>query len=198
MRLPLYILLGLLLVGALALVGAHALVPSAQTQEGKKPDEAAKGKERTHSKLWGQFDPKLTTASKPYFARIDGKGSIGTHIQFGDSPDIYNTICDVQGTISNEKLKQLLTALKADLHNRAKASGLEKVGEPTDKLADRPISVLSALYRARRIMPLSVHGFYLTYTDGKVVGAIDVGAALDSDAIDHWVVACAVHEVFPE
>ena len=180
-------------------MGALALVPSAQTQEDKKPDKATKDKKLAHSKLFREFEPKfLTTACQPHFARVNGGSYIGDHVQFGDSPDIYRGVCTVQGTISEDKLKPLLTALKADLHKMAKASGIEKVGELSDKVEDRPISVLRAMCRGRRIMPSSVRGFYLTYTDGKVRGAIDVIAALDSDALDHWQVACAVHEVLPE
>jgi len=58
--------------------------------------------------------------------------------------------------------------------------------------------VLRAMYITRLIDPSSVRGFYLTYTDGKVVGAIDVIATMNSTALDHWHLACAVHEVVSE
>jgi hypothetical protein len=171
--------------------------------EPSSADKASKGKEPAHSKLYREFDPKsLLTACQAYFARVDGHGALGTagsgaSLQFGESPDCF-ILFKAEGMISKDKLKQLLAALKTDLHNMAKGSGVEKVGEPSEKVEDRPISVLRAMCSEQLIMPGSARGFYLTYRDGKVVGAIDVIALLDSSALDRWQVACAVHEVVPE
>jgi hypothetical protein len=54
------------------------------------------------------------------------------------------------------------------------------------------------MYFGRLIRAGSIRGFYLTYTDGKVTGAIDVIAVLNSEAVDSWELVCAVHEVVPK
>jgi hypothetical protein len=174
-----------------------AAAPSAQTQDGRQPDKVSKGKEPAHSKLYREFKPKsLLTACQAHFKRIHEYGA-RSGLKFGGSPDTYK-LFDTEGTISADKLKQLLAALKTDLHKMAKGSGVEKLGKPSDKIEERPISVLRAMYSQRLIKPGSLRGFYLTYTDGKVVGAIDVIAVLNSNALDRWELACAVHEVVSE
>jgi hypothetical protein len=190
MRLPLLLLLGLLSAGALALA-------LAQTQEAKKSDKALQGKETAHSKLFRDFEPKaLLTTCQAHYGSVDGNGTVGD-FTINESPVTYRKF-NAEGTISADKLKQLLAALKADLQKLAKASGVEKVDDPSDKVEDRPIRVLRAMFFARQIDPSSVRGFYLTYTDGKLAGAIDVIAALDSSAPNHWLLVCAVHEVVPK
>jgi len=163
----------------------------------EKPDKAPKGKEPVHSKLWREFDPKRPlTACQAHFDEIDENGA-RAGLSFNESHDTYK-LFNAAGKIPADKLKQLLATLKTDLHKMAKGSGVEKVGEPSDKVEDRPISVLRAMYAQRLIMPGSVRGFYLTYRHGKVVGAIDVIAVLNSHALDRWELCCAVHEVVGE
>jgi len=168
-----------------------------ERKEGRPPDKASKGKKPAYSKLWREFDPKSPLAAcQAHFDEIDENGA-RAGLSFGKSPDTYK-LFNAAGKISADKLKQLLATLKTDLHKMAKGSGVEKVGEPSDKVEDRPISVLRAMYSQRLIMPGSVRGFYLTYRDGKVAGAIDVIAVLNSSTIDRWEICCAVHEVVPE
>jgi hypothetical protein len=169
----------------------------AHSQERKPPAKASVDKEPAHSKLYRGFDPKsLLKTCEAHFSRLHGYGA-RSELRFGESPDRYK-LFDVEGTITSDKLKGLITVLKADLHKMAKASGVEKVGEPSDKIEDRPIAVLRAMYAGRLIKPGTLRGFYLTYSDGKVSGAIDVIAGLNSNALDRWELACAVHEVVPE
>jgi hypothetical protein len=160
--------------------------------------KASKGKEPANSKLWREFDPKSPLAAcQDHFDKIDENGA-RAGLSFNESPNTYK-LFNAAGKISADKLDQLLATLKKDLHKMAKRSGMEMVGEPSDKVEDRPISVVRAMYAHRLIMPGSVRGFYVTYRDGKVVGAIDVIAVLNSSsAIDRWEICCAVHEVVAE
>ncbi len=172
---------------------------SAAGRKGRTPDEAAKA---AHSKLYREFKTEsLLSACRVHFDQVDGHGMVGgigdAGFTTGESPDTYK-LFSAEGTISQDKLKQLLAALKADLHEWAKASGAEKVGEPSDKIGDRPISVMRAMSLARPMQPGTVCGFYITYSDGNVVGAIDVMAMLNSGASDHWLLICAVHELTSE
>lgn len=154
-------------------------------------------KESVHSKLWREFEPRsLVPACQAHFNEINEHGA-RSGLSFGESPDTYK-LFNAAGTISADRLEQLRATLKTDLHKLARGSGAEKVSEPSAKVEDRPLSVLRAMYSQRLIMPGSVRGFYLTFTDGKVLGAIDVIAVLNSNAIDRWEICCAVHEVVPE
>jgi hypothetical protein len=176
---------------------ALAVAPAGRSQEGKPPDKAPKGNEPAHSKLYRGFGPEsLLKTCQAHFGRVRRHGS-RQGFRFGDAPDRYK-LFDAEGTMSLEQLAKLLAALKAELHKRAKASGVEKVGEPSDKIEDRPLRVMRHLYYGRLIKPTSARGFYLTYTEGKIAGAIDVIAALNSNAVDQWELVCAVHEVVPE
>jgi hypothetical protein len=183
----------------LGLLSAVVLVstPLARSQAEKQPDKAPKDKEPAHSKLYREFKPKgLLKTCEAHFDRVRGYGA-RSGLRFGESKDTYK-LFDAEGKISADKLEQLLAELKTDLHKMAKASGVHKVGEPSDKIEDRPISVLRAMYTLRVIIPGSARGFYLTYAEGRVVGAIDVIAVLNSDALDRWELACAVHEIVPD
>jgi hypothetical protein len=191
MRQALWVFVGLLSVAVLA------TTPSARSQTEKQPDKALKDKEPAQSKLWREFEPgSLLKTSHAHFEDVRGHGA-RSGLSFGESKDTYK-LFDAEGKISGDRPKQLLAELKTDLHKAAKASGVQKVGEPSDKIEDRPIGVLRAMFFMRPIRPGSERGFYLTYADGKIVGAIDVIAVLDSDALDSWHLSCAVHEIVSE
>lgn len=192
MRRTLYVCVGVVLASVLA------ATPLISSQQDKQPAKGPTDKGPAHSKLYRGFDPgALVKTCKPYYDRAWGNGA-RSGLQFGRTPDWFK-LFDIEGNISEDKLKKLLAELKTDLHKMAKASGVEKVSQPDDSIEDRPISVLRAMYFGRKIRPGSLHGFYLTYSDGKITGAIDVFAALSSDPIDdYWEVVCAVHEVVPE
>lgn len=165
-------------------------------QERKKSPEPAKEGKPVHSKLYRALEPAgLRKTCERHFERIHGSGS--RTIQLTLSPDWYKMF-DVEGTISEDKLKGLFGDLKTELHKMAKASGVAKVGQPDDRIEERPLSVVRAMYSGRLIRPGSLRGFHLIYSDGKIVGAIDVIAARNSDALDRWELVCAVHEVVPE
>jgi len=188
MRQALWVLVGLLSVLVLATTASGC------SQTEKQLDKAANDHEPAKSKLWRDFEPgSLLKTCKAYFVDVRENGA-QTGVRYGESRETYK-LFHAEGQISVVKLSQLLAELKAELHKVANASAVQKVGEPSDKVEDRPISVLRAMYFARRINPGSARGFYLTYADGKVVGAIDVIAVTNSGALDSWELACAVHEV---
>jgi len=189
MHRPACVFLGLLSVGV------FAAAPAGRSDQ--PPDKAPQDKEPAHSKLYRGFEPKsLRKTCQAHFNPLRGHG-FRSGLTFGDAPDRYQ-LFHAEGTMSVEQLAKLLAALKADLHQMAKASGVQKVGEPSDKIEDRPLRVMRHLYYGRLIKPTSARGFYLTYADGKIAGAIDVIAALNSDAVDQWELVCAVHEVVPK
>jgi hypothetical protein len=174
-----------------------AVAPAGRSQEDKPSDKARTGKEPAHSKLYRGFKPEsLLKTCQAHLRPVRRHGS-RSGLRFGDAPDQYK-LFDAEGTMSVVQLAKLLAALKAELFQTAKASGVEKVGEPSDKIEDRPLRVMRHLYYGRLIKPTSARGFYLTYEDGKIAGAIDVIAALNSNAVDQWELVCAVHEVVPE
>jgi hypothetical protein len=182
-----------------ALISAPILAcgPSAPSQQERQSDKVSKDKKLVHSKLFAEFDlQSLLPICQAHFESVDEHGLRGD-FQINKSPDTYK-VFTVEGTISQEKLTKLLVDLKTDLFKKAKESGVVKLGEPSDKVEDRPISVLRAMYITRLIDPSSIRGFYLSYTDGKLAGAIDVIATMDSSAIDRWHLVCAVHEAVPE
>lgn len=187
---------------SVSFVFALAAAPTLHSEENGQPAKAPT--DPVHSRLYRGFDPDiLEKKCNPHFDHVGG-GGVRSGLQFGpalaaDAEGDWYKLFDIEGTISEDKLKQLLEVLKLDLHKMAKASGVEEVGQPSDRIEDRPISLVRAMYHGRKIRPGSLHGFHLTYSDGTITGAIDVLAALSSDPIDNnWEVVCAVHELLPE
>jgi hypothetical protein len=107
-------------------------------------------------------------------------------------------IFDVEGDLSDKEVKGILRALRAALVKRARASKGLRAQEPRDGIADRPMRLLQPglIPPETPVIASRVQGFYFTYREGKVEGAVDV---LAIPAVvgkkREWYVVGTVHEV---
>jgi hypothetical protein len=145
-------------------------------------------------KLRQQYEAKLKAG-----ARITDMGN-RQHLTITPPGELFSDF-HLGGEFTEEQLKGLLADLKADLVSLARASKVTLVKGPSDQVFDRPIVLLPILFGLGRpswVDLSSLRGWYFTYREGTIRGAVDILAAhTDTRNPKQWVVSCAVHERGP-
>src|SRR5262245_46989744 len=183
---------GLLLMSLLAAL-CHILALAGQS----------KAKTRGHSAFYNDFDQDsmlaLCQARFSFVKERCGTGSRGLGITWkGQESSESFKIFYLTGDLSEEEVNRVLKELKPELMNIARASKVTRAHDPKDTIIDRPMRLLQPglIWAGTPVIPSDVRGFYFTYEEGKVEGAVDVLAVpIVQDKKAEWLVLGAVHEV---
>ena len=161
-----------------------------------------KGEKPGHSSFYRDFDPKLAAGICLHLAPKTGGGS-RPHGKVPPPEGHEFKIFDATGDISPDELKKVLDGLKEHFTKLVRTNKAVITTDPKDTIADRPMYLLQVniLPPGTWVEPDSVRGFYFTYKEGKIQGAVDVlavrigpGPAPD---MAEWSVVGAVHESAP-
>jgi hypothetical protein len=162
-------------------------------------DPQSKGEKAAHSSFYRDFDPALAVGICQHFAPKTGSG-IRPHGIVPPPEGHEFKIFHIEGDIPPDQLKKALDALKEHFAKLVLANKAVAGTDPKDTVADRPIYLLqmNMLPPGTWVEPDSVRGFYFTYKEGKVQGAVDVlavrvGSGPAPDKAE-WRVVGAVHE----
>ena len=178
-----------------ALLASFASFCASCSREEGTPPAALSPKQAAESKLYQSFDiGNLKGKYSPRFERVAGEGG-RSNVKI-TPPDHQFKDFSLKGKISGEQLKQLLSDLRTDLLDLAKAGGVEVVQKPRDMVPDRLNGLPYALFNGEYAGILQ--GFYFTYRQGTVTGAVDVIAGCTAgDREREWMLVCSVHEASP-
>ncbi len=160
-------------------------------EEGKATPSPA-SKAHAESTLYQTFEGgKLMERYSPRFESVSSGGS-RSNVTLTPPGEMFRDF-SLRGKISTDKLKPLLTDLKADLLSLAKASGVEIVQEPREMGAGRLDGLPYAPFKTEYAG--SLQGFHFTYRQGSIVGAVDVLAGSSTGGAEkEWMLVCSVHE----
>jgi hypothetical protein len=164
------------------------------SQEAKRPAaEPPQGQPK--SKLYEGFDAlKLKAKYAAHFDKRDRTTGAVANLTITPPGDVFN-LFRIKGDISDEELKEVLSSLRSELSELAKASGVKVVHEPKETMGDRPIALLTVLFLGDTVELKTVQGFYFTYEQDKIRGVVDVFAArCVAGEKKQWKIVCAVHE----
>jgi hypothetical protein len=185
---------------------SHLLIPLAAcvivsgliTTTGAQP----KGEKPGHSSFYRDFDSKVAAGICLHLAPKAGGGS-RPHGKVPPPERHEFKIFDVTGDISPDQLKKVLGGLKEHFAKLVRENKAVTATDPKDTIADRPMYLLqmNMLAPGTWVQPDTMRGFYFTYKQGKVEGAVDVvavrvGPGPGSDKVE-WTVVGAVHEPAP-
>jgi len=182
-----------LLVATVAL-GTFPSDSVTHSQEKRQP-AAAPPKGQPKSKLYESFDAlKLKEKYAAHFDKGDRTSGAVANLTITPPGDVFN-LFRIKGDISDEELKKVLSSLRSELNDLAKASGVKVVHGPKETMGDRPIALLTVLFLGDTVELKTVQGFYFTYEQDKIAGAVDVFVArcVAGDK-KQWKIGCAVHE----
>jgi hypothetical protein len=185
-------LYGLVLVSAVV-AGCLVIVAAAEPKADKP----------RHSSLYRDFSAGNMVAlcqNRFKFVRDKcGNGSRGIGIKWkGQGVQEDFKIFDLTGDLSDDQVKRVLGALQSELVKLARASNVVVEHGPKDSIADRPMRLLQPglIWADTAVVPSRVCGFYFTYKEGKVEGAVDVLAIpMVKDKKWEWLVLGSVHEI---
>ena len=165
------------------------------SREEEKSTSAPTSKTAPESKLYqGLEGDLLRDQYSSRFERVAG-GGVRSNVKITPPDHLFKDF-SVRGRISEDRLQQLLKDLKADLLGRAKAGGVEVTQEPRAMMQDRLSGLPYAMFKGEYAGNLQ--GFYFTYRQGAVAGAVDVLAGCTSGGIEkEWMLMCSVHEAAP-
>jgi hypothetical protein len=174
---------------AVCLLGAAAAAP----KDGKP----------AHSDFFRRFDTQYMVAvclspSKSIRSKC-GTGARELSFRWkGQKSFEDHKIFHVEGDLSDKEVAGILAALRAALMKRARASKGLRAQEPRDGIADRPMRLLQPglIPPETPVIASRVQGFYFTYREGKVEGAVDVLAIpVVVGKKREWRVLGTVHEM---
>jgi hypothetical protein len=102
----------------------------------------------------------------------------------------------LQGTISDEKVEELLSQLKADISALIAANGARVIGGEGASVKQRPIAYLPMLFPGNDPDLAYLRGFYFEYADEKGQGIVDVMASPIESKTDGktWAIGFLIHE----
>lgn len=146
---------------------------------------------------------KLYDASEPFFGRVLRYGC-----QANTNPGTkggYMTLTPpgrkmqrffLHGTISDEKVGELLSQLKADISALIAANGARVTGGEGVSVKQRPIAYLPILFPGNDPDLAYLRGFYFEYADDKGQGIVDVMASPIESKADGktWAIGFLIHE----
>ncbi len=138
------------------------------------------------------FEPdKFREKYSPHFTRVAGGGGrSGVKIT---PPDHTFKDFTLRGPVGEEKIGEIVAALKTELLELARSTGAQIVREPgamtPERLGSLPYGTLKDQYSG------GLQGFHFAYRQAAVEGAVDVLAG--SGAVDgkkEWMLIVSVHE----
>jgi hypothetical protein len=107
-------------------------------------------------------------------------------------------IFSIEGDLTDKEVKAILEALRSEVVKVAHGSKGLRAGNLMDGIVDRPMRLLQPglIPVETPVIPSRARGFYFTYREGKVEGAVDVLAipVLPRKKTE-WRILGTVHEV---
>ncbi|HUG66568.1 MAG TPA: hypothetical protein VMM76_02375 [Pirellulaceae bacterium] len=145
--------------------------------------------------MYDAFDPgNLAEKHASRFDKTPRSTNVVTNITI-TPPGDYFKLFRIKGNIPDEGLDDVLSSLRTELSDLAKTSRVKLIHGPKNTMGDRPIHLLSVLFLGATVELKTLRGFYFTYEDGEIVGAVDTFAIRYVDEnTRHWKIVCAVHE----
>lgn len=144
-----------------------------------------------------QFDSRgFPDKYDDYFTKVTKKNARNNLTFFMPTSERFDVFKDfkIVGTIDADQLDRLLIALEIELKAAVEKAGATSDVELKTKIADRPIYLLAYIF-SDGVSCRELSGFCLSYTEGPVVGEIDVFVRRQRVGEQMEItVACAVHE----
>ena len=102
----------------------------------------------------------------------------------------------LHGTISDEKVEELLSQLKADISALIAANGARVIGGEGVSVKQRPIAYLPMLFPGNDPDLAYLRGFYFEYADEKGQGIVDFMATPTESSAESktWAIGFLIHE----